>query len=384
MGEVRKEFPATRQEAAEVMRLAHEQELRMRPRGGGTKFSWGNPIAGYELEVETSKLDQVIEHNEGDLTAVVQAGVTLAQAQEAFGAAGQMLALDPPSISGRATIGGIIATGDSGPMRHRYGAARDILLGITMAFPGGLLASAGSKVIKNVAGYDLAKLMAGSFGTLGLVVEAIVRLHPQPPERVTARASSPDPEALGNGVARLNRMPLELESLDLCWERGEGSVLARCAGAAPTERAERALEALKDAGLEGDLVEHDLELWERQRALQRSDGVVLRVSGRASDLTRMLKAADGWGASVAARAGVGLAWLGLSRTDPREAVGAIEDLRRDLSPLPCVVLDGPPEVREKVDAWGHGEGPDVRLMRRVKARFDPRGICNPGIFVGGI
>ena len=114
---------------------------------------------------------QILEHNEGDLTAVLQAGVPLAEAQAAFADKGQMFAVDPPLGAGdAATIGGVMATADSGPLRHRYGGVRDLVLGITVALSDGTLAKAGSKVIKNVAGYDLGKLFTGSYGTLGLIV----------------------------------------------------------------------------------------------------------------------------------------------------------------------------------------------------------------------
>src|SRR5206468_1900573 len=150
--------------------------LSVRVRGGGTKLGWGPPAAP-DVELYTSALDEVVEHNAGDLTAVLQAGVPLAIAQDRFGQEGQELALDPPLAAG-ATIGGVVAAGDSGPLRHRFGAARDLVLGVRVALADGTVARAGGKVIKNVAGYDLAKLFAGSFGTLGAIVELAVRLHP--------------------------------------------------------------------------------------------------------------------------------------------------------------------------------------------------------------
>src|SRR5439155_7373453 len=156
----RQEQPASPDEAAELLRDCAAGGLRLRPRGGGTKLGWGRPVAEADVEVLTASLDRVVEHNAGDLTAVLQAGVPLAAAQQVFAAAGQMLAFDPPlggpDSAGEpaATVGGVVATGDSGPLRHRYGAARDLLLGITVALSDGTLARAGGRVIKNVAGYD--------------------------------------------------------------------------------------------------------------------------------------------------------------------------------------------------------------------------------------
>ena len=186
----------------------------------------------------------VVEHNEGDLTAILDAGVPLAAAQARFAQADQMLALDPPLGPDRAaTIGGVVATGDSGPLRHRYGAPRDLVVGMTMALADGTVAKAGGKVIKNVAGYDLAKLFAGSFGTLGA----------DPPRR---RAAAPaggyagDPAVRGRRAAEdwrpspppLSHAHLEMEALDVSWGQGAGAVLARFAGAAAYEQAEAAAE----------------------------------------------------------------------------------------------------------------------------------------------
>ncbi|MFL5904555.1 MAG: FAD-binding oxidoreductase, partial [Solirubrobacteraceae bacterium] len=174
------ETPATAQEAAELLAAGG----RVRIRGGGTRAGWGHVMQPPDVVLSTAGLNRVVEHNEGDLTAVLEAGVPLREAQQRFAAAGQMFALDPPGTP-EATVGGVFATGDSGPLRHRYGAARDLIVGITVALPDGTVAKAGGKVIKNVAGYDLAKLFTGAFGTLGLIVQVSVRLHPRPPQALT-------------------------------------------------------------------------------------------------------------------------------------------------------------------------------------------------------
>ena len=147
---------------------------------------------------------KILEHNEGDLTAVLQAGVPLAEAQALFGEAGQMFALDPPLGAGDATtIGGLVASADSGPLRHRYGGVRDLVLGITLALSDGTIAKAGSKVIKNVAGYDLGKLFTGSYGTLGLILDVTVRLHPKPVATATAFGASDDADVLAAAAMKL-------------------------------------------------------------------------------------------------------------------------------------------------------------------------------------
>src|SRR5438552_4916680 len=180
---------------------------------GGTKLGWGRPVEAPELSV--SELDEIVEHNEGDLTAILQAGVPLATAQKRFASAGQMLSIDPPGAG--ATIGGILATADSGPLRHRYGAIRDLVLGVQVALPDGTLARAGSKVIKNVAGYDLAKLMTGAFGTLGVITEVSLRLHPLPRATASAVQRFDDPHALARAARELTHRPIEADALDVAW-----------------------------------------------------------------------------------------------------------------------------------------------------------------------
>ena len=260
-----------------------------------------------------------------------------------------------------------------------------MLLGITVALSDGTIARSGGKVIKNVAGYDLPKLYSGSFGTLGLVVQMAIRLHPLPTRVLTASGESREPEVLQHGALALARAPLELDSLDIGWARGRGRILARCSGAAPEARAARALEVLRDLGLHGDVTEDDEALWAQQRAGQRSsDGVIVRVSGLPASIGTVLRVADRVDGSVVGRAGAGLLWIALGPRPEEDAVEAVEELRRALDPFPCVVLDAPQQVRGQIDVWGTSNGPAMGLMRRVKAAFDPARVCNPGVFVGDI
>jgi glycolate oxidase FAD binding subunit len=307
--------------------------------------------------------------------------VPLARAQEAFRGAGQMLALDPPDGDGAATIGGVVATADSGPLRHRHNTVRDLVLGVQLALPDGTVARAGSKVIKNVAGYDLAKLISGSFGTLGLIVEVNVRLHPLPLDTVTAVARGGDPAVLAAGASDLAHRPIEAEALDVSWSGDAGAVLARFGGVSAPERARAALAVMSEAGLDGEVVDDDRPLWWRQAAAQRSaEGMVVRVSTTQQGVAAALAAARGAGGSAVGRAALGLVWLAL----PEASAEAVRALRAQLAPAPCVVLDAPEAVREAIDPWDEADPGRLGLMRRVKERFDPHGICNPGLFAGGI
>ena len=332
----------------------------IRPVGGGTK-PWF--AASDEEPLETGGLDRILEHNVGDFTAVLEAGVPFAEAQATFAEHGQRLAWDPPDAGG-ATIGGIMATGDSGPLRHRYGGVRDLVVGASVVLSDGTIAKSGGKVIKNVAGYDLAKLFAGSFGTLGLIATVSVRLHPLPARTATIAHASDDPDELLAKTLELARRPLEADCFDVVWRDGSGRLLVQFSGAAAEEAAGRA----------GEVVDED---WDAVRALQRRpEGAVLKVSGRPTDLPDVIRAAGD--ATVVSRAALGLSWIAFPPGDGlRERVTAT---RQALSPRACTVLDGASRVG---DQWPD-PGPSLVVMERLKARFDPARIFRPGTFVGGL
>jgi glycolate oxidase FAD binding subunit len=352
---------------------------RVRFRGGGTKLGWGVAVGGEWAELGLERLDRTLEHNTGDLTAIFEAGVPLARAQAELAAAGQRLALDPPDAG--ATLGGVFATGDAGPLRHRYGQPRDLILGIRVALSDGTIARAGGKVIKNVAGYDLAKLFTGAFGTLGLILSVSVRLHPLPDAQASIRGAAADPRRLAQAALALAAAPLELEALDVAWSTGRGVVLAQIAGAQTQRRAERVAVLMREHGLRAiEVIAEDEQLWAGQRAGQRSRaGALVRIGARASELDAILAAVD-----AAQGALVGRAALGISYVDCAPA--ALPELLRALpARARWALLDAPPELRASPEqVWGVPEPRALALMRQIKRRFDPAGVCNPGIFVGGI
>jgi glycolate oxidase FAD binding subunit len=356
--------------AAEIRELA-----AVRPRGGGTKLGW-SPAGEQTVDFDTRRLSRILEHNEGDFTAVLEAGVPLVEAQAAFGAAGQMLALDPPLGEGdAATIGGIIAANDSGPLRHRYGSVRDLVVGITVVLSDGTIAASGGKVIKNVAGYDLGKLFAGSFGTLGLIARVAVRLHPAPARTATVMARSDDPAALARAAVRLAALPLEADCLDVLWEGDVGWLGVRFGGATAAERAHQAAERVElgDCAVED---EDDVEQWTAQRDRQRSpDGIVVKVAGRPTDLEAVIGTARRAGGTVVSRAGLGLSWIAA----PADA--DVAAIRGELAPRSCTVLDGADRVE---DPWPAVDPGALAVMERIKARFDPARTFRPGAFVGGL
>jgi len=375
--------PSTAAEAAEALRAAAVASSRVRIAGNGTKLGWGRPIPPPDVELRTTGLARIVAHNAGDFTAIVQPGVPLAELQRELAASGQMLALDPPGED--ATVGGVVAAADSGPLRHRYNAARDLVIGVQFALPDGTVARAGGTVIKNVAGYDLSKLFTGSFGTLGVITEIALRLHPVPARTATAIGTSDDPARLAAAAAAVASRPLEADALDVGWDGEGGAILVRLSGDTASERVERTLPLLADAGLSTRVEPYDEALWAAQRAGQRSPyGVVVRVSAGPADLHAVLQAARDVGATLVGRAGLGLSWLRLDGLDDATAVARIAALRERLAPASAVVLDAPLAVREAIDPWGDVDPARLALQRSVKARFDPTGTCAPGLFVGGI
>jgi glycolate oxidase FAD binding subunit len=215
--------PQTLEEAAEALRAAPSASI---DRDGG------------EVVVSTRGLARVLEHEPGDLTAIVEAGIRLSELQARLEPHGQMLALDPP---GDPTIGACLAGDLSGPRRHRYGAARDLVIGVTVVLADGTIASSGGRVVKNVAGYDLGKLFCGSRGRLGLIARVALRLHPRPPAQATVVAETDDPREWWQELRRTQLDPSAVDFLPpnrfaLLFEGGERAVarqIETCPGVRP-------------------------------------------------------------------------------------------------------------------------------------------------------
>ncbi len=217
-------FPGSVDEVRAVMEVAAASGLPVVPWGGGTAAAAGRPVARAGLVLGLRRLARILEHEPGDLTATVEAGVTIEQLQAALGARGQWFSLDPPDAD-RATVGGVIAVNASGPRRHLYGTARDLLIGVTVVAADGALVRGGGKVVKNVAGYDLPKLFVGSWGTLGVIVAATLKLRPRPDvERLVAMAFDrlKDAAAASRAVMASDLIPSALELADADASRALG------------------------------------------------------------------------------------------------------------------------------------------------------------------
>jgi len=416
--------PASTAEAATLLRAAAGLGLTVVARGSGSRLDWTPAPASCDLIIDTGRLDKILEHTAGDLVVSVQAGVRLDNLASMLAAAGQRLALDPPSpVTGSSggTVGGLIATGAAGPLRYRYGAPRDLLIGITVIRADGTVAKAGGKVVKNVAGYDIGKLFAGSYGTLGLITEATFRLHPLPASSAWLTLDCPDPATAASAVHTIADSPVTPSAIELAWPSAASpiSVSALLEGDEPSVagRADRVRQLLERA-VPGQSPVHTKRTGDRpahrtpagsgaklspdsapdDRA-GASRGTLLRVTFWAGKLVPVLtsirKAAGqhGLDPAIAGTAAAGVLEVVIGEEAAAGAVaGFVADLRASLGALStgsvapstasAVVLHAPPAVRDAVDMWGPVQS--LELMRAVKKQFDPENRMAPGRLPGGI
>jgi len=379
--------PGTAEDLARALRWAHAAGVKVSPRGGGTKLGWGNPPAACDLVLSTARLNRVLEHAWADMTVIVEAGCRVADLQKTLAEHGQRLALDPLWPE-RATIGGILSTNDSGTLRARYGSLRDLIIGITVALPDGTLAKSGGKVVKNVAGYDLAKLFTGALGTLGVIVQAIFRLHPLPRESRSLSFSG-TPESLNQLLLAIQASKLTGTGLQLRAAQGSAHLEVRFDGTAAGIQAQ--VEQVQQ--IAGSMAASDApaNAWTSHQAIW--DGATPALLTKFSVLPAQFAAVC---ALVERSAGAqSLAWkivvqtvgAGYARLEGNEQGlrTALLTLRDELAKMggTLVVLGCPVAIKRGLDAWGPPSDAQP-LMVRVKQRFDPDGTLNPGRFVGGI
>ncbi len=403
-------LPASVEDVAALLKLAGERQLAVLPVGGNTEPALGQPPERYDLALCTARLNALLEHEAADLTCSVQAGMTLADLQQRLATRGQFLALDPPDNE-HTTIGGILATNASGPQRLRYGAARDLVIGLRIVLGDGTITRSGGKVVKNVAGYDLNKLYIGSLGTLGVIVEANFKLIPRPEHQETLLVAFEDASAaMETVIALLSSVvtPTALELLDPAAQQGlpeqirqmlpgSGYLLAiSFSGVAKAvtrqladARATAARHNVNPRGnLEGTL--HDA-FWNAVRA-QQIGPVVCKVALLINDVAPFLAAGQTicqqhqLASSAIAHAGSGVIYLQLQPTDAVDRLAAaIGQLRaRALKGRGSLVIThAPTALKAQINVWGEAR-PDLRLMETLRQKFDPANTLVKGRFVGGL
>ncbi len=409
--------PASEEQLSRVVARANEDGTAVFPRGGGTRIDLGGAPSRPGVVIDMTGIDRVVAHNYADLTATFQAGVTMRHVSETLSRHGQFLAIDPP-LPGRATIGGTLAAGMSGPLKWHFGHPRDTVIGMKVVQPDGQITKSGGQVVKNVSGYDMSRLHVGGLGSLGIILEASFKLTPVPMYEKTLLAAYrcvEDVQAAALGIFNSHVMPLAMTVFDASTahrigietDNGQWHLAVRLGGRSRTldrqvddvtsicDQADaRELESIQGRSAE--------QLWKsiRDFGWDNEDAPLLamHVSALPADLSKIVSTVENMHtsdlhSSIVAQPGFGSADIFWHAGSPA-SVGAIRE-----SPLPswisrfqttitqiggsAVVHRCPPESKTDIDVWG-GDPPGIDTMRRLKKQYDPNNIMNPGRFVGGI
>ncbi len=383
-------YPKTLEELSEVLACAYANQWRVLPCGQGSKLHWGN-LAEIDLVVSTARLNRLIDHAVGDLTVTAEAGMKVADLQIELAKGGQFLAIDP-SYSATATLGGIVATGDTGALRQRYGGIRDMLIGLSFVRSDGAIAKAGGRVVKNVAGYDLMKLFTGSYGTLGIISQVTFRIYPLPAAARTvmlqgseeaideaakillASALTPTAVALLPAQIGLNNMGLlsRFQNIEVSVE----------------QQSARLLQVGEALGLKGQswAGTEEAQLWQQlQEQIETycpefpiacKIGVLPAKAVETLDRMRAIAPTAG---CIYAGSGLGMLRFG-NLSAP--ALLKLRDLCQAQGGF-LTVLEAPLALKQSLDVWGYS-GNALDLMQKIKQQFDPKNLLSPRRFVGGI
>jgi glycolate oxidase FAD binding subunit len=377
--------PETPAALADALRQASAQKQSIVIRGAGTKMDWGRPAGRIDAFLDTRALSKILAHAHGDLTATIEAGASFADVNAALARHGQWLPLDP-AFADRATIGGLLATNDSGPLRHRYGTPRDLVIGVQLATADGTLAKAGGQVVKNVAGYDLGRLVAGSFGSLAAIVSATFKLSPLPKASKTLVVSVADDARLGEIVRQMMASQLEPLAFELrSAEASRYEIAIRFASLPAVVDAQiaqaRALLAPLAPSIdiaEGDAEQtvwrdHNARMWsgDAHHAVVRASWLPANIATALADLK-----ASGGAIGLLGRAAVGTGLLRIDGdTDAQARV--ITRLRQSSAFGNIVVLRGTDALKAAVDVWG-SMGDREPLLASLKRALDPHNTLNAG------
>jgi len=399
----RQERPSTLAEATEALQRADRDRERILFLGGGTELTLGAPPDGVEVLLSTERLERIVEYAPLDQIVAVEAGVRLASLQDVLARSGQMLALDSP-WAGRATLGGLVATNAFGPRRTRYGSIRDLIIGISMVRADGTEARAGGKVVKNVAGFDLPKLMVGSLGTLGFISTVTFRLHPRPETERTVLFPDLDADAVRQVVLALRQAQLEPGAVAALVHEGGDELGVRFDGrfelgvrfegfeAGVRQQAMKLLDLATGQRWRAESIgaETARAFWARHDdARESSAGFRAKLAAQPMDLERVANAAIGslFAALEVPRCvcypTLGLAFVAGEVRIAGQVAAAVSAAREAVPEGSVVIHAAPPEVRAAVDVWGPPPAA-LPLMRAVKQRLDPARRLAPGRFVGGL
>ncbi|AFZ34997.1 FAD linked oxidase domain protein [Stanieria cyanosphaera PCC 7437] len=386
-------FPSTVETLSEIVKQAQRQQWRILICGNGSKLDWGGLVTEIDLVISTQKCNPVIDHAVGDLTVTVAAGVKLTELQDKLALTGQFLPIDP-AFPQQATIGGIVATADTGSWRQRYGGVRDLVLGLSIIRADGKIAKAGGRVVKNVAGYDLMKLFTGSYGTLGIISQVTLRTFPLPEasqtmvlrgevDRLTQAAQTLRSSSLTPTKADLisssamNRLGIAKEmGLIVRFQTINASIAQQS-----SQLAEIAQQLHLQVSYYQDRDESDL--WQRLLEIIRipssQEAIICKIGIVPNQAVKLLNNLNDGLAMIHLGSG-----LGHWQLEEEDLV-----ILAKMRPL-CeqnrgflTILTAPQSTKQQLEVWGY-TGNSIKMMQTIKHKFDPNQILNPGRFVGGI
>jgi glycolate oxidase FAD binding subunit len=386
-------YPQTQVELADVVTCAYQNQWKILPCGSATKLDWGRLVQGAQIIISTEHIHQLIEHAVGDLTVTAEAGIKFAHLQATLATAGQFLAIDPTSPES-ATLGGVVATADTGSLRQRYGGIRDQLLGITFVRADGKIAKAGGRVVKNVAGYDLMKLFTGSYGTLGIITAVTFRLYPIPEASSTVVLTG-NADGIAQAVTSLRASALTPVASDLLSKQlvtnldiGQGLGLVvrfQSLFTSVQQQATSLLELGQQLNLQGAVYTDDeTELWHKLQQQMRSPAkpteITCKIGVLPTNAVATLMQFDPYMGLIHTGSGLGL--LRFDADVNQQSILQMRDFCQSQGGF-LTVLTAPQALKETIDVWGY-KGNALEIMQRIKQQFDPNNILSPSRFVGEI
>ena len=395
------EAPRNRAELAGLLRRAAGEKLAVFPRGGGTQAALGNRPDRVDLVIDLTRLCRVLDYQPADMTVTVESGISLDTLQEELATAGQYVPLEAP-FPERATVGGLLSTGSTGPLAHAYGPPRDWLIGIGVVGADGVETKAGGKVVKNVTGYDLNKLYTGALGTLGIIVEATFKVSPLQPESGALVGYFPGLEAAikaGTNLLNAPAAPMAYVAASALrrhpvYRSGDAATgVAFFSGRANStkRRVDESTAALKQAGatmvlaVDGSQA-NELRQWLTNLAWdsESAPALAVRIAAPRRSIAPLAAGCLEFGAELVADPGFGalrlLWWNDPGGESLLDYVRATRDAARAHGGT-AVVEQLPAHLKDGIDVWGEEPG-SIGIMRRIKEQFDPAGLLNPGRFLG--
>ncbi|OGP75544.1 MAG: hypothetical protein A2V86_07620 [Deltaproteobacteria bacterium RBG_16_49_23] len=413
-------FPGTIAEVSKVVAYANEQSLTILPMGNGTKMGIGTIPGKMDVVLSTLRLNRMTDCDCDNLTLSAESGITLGEVQKKLGQEGKgyFLPLDPPHTL-KATLGGIVATNSSGPGRLIYGTARDLIIGIKAVFPNGDIVASGGKTVKNVSGYDMCKLLIGSYGTLGILCEITFKLLPLPEREATLLlpfVRLEEAAQFGREILQSQYLPSSIEILNGMAVKKinppiaqQGNYLVAIGLEGVAESIERQVSeigerAKKKSALEIAVLrsESHSSFWKAIRDFSEGlaeeglnfisfkSNILISRCGEVMGSYEKIAKESGVDCGLICHSGNGILYSYVfGGKGVRSKKESLLNLIREFSLVAVkneghpVVESAPPDIKKRIDVWGEPRG-DYEIMRRLKKEIDPKGILNPGRFAGGI